>query len=650
MKLLSATFLFILSLNASAGFDFLTHSGFVEFIDKQIEKQSVSADLGILDFQNPGGFSQSSKASAKSEPSYVNGYYTRMDEITLNTGINISKFLDTNQIPFGFNMSHNANILFARQFKSQWDSIKARPYNIIENFPINADKAKNNLKTGDFVSFHSALNFVVSKGFYAYYNAGLSASASAYTLISGDFLINIYKISENKIRVKFIATTGDGSGLGVNGGYHCPLRAVGFELANRRIVDWVNFDLNAGGSMGHSNVFLIDFIFNLDDPKAATAYTNLISSKAVFRDVSILNPLQSDDTLAEKLLTDMSEVENLVKEDRSLPVSERRVDLVFEGANAADADSTSINFGFKLLHFSLGQNFIRNRISNVDRFDSKKKFLFDVFSKSHRYDALYDLVGGEEIINSNLLLTAKDDWSPDQFYALSLSKEVRAVNFSKKDLQNLQTHVAAVLPKIQYEKIDWKNWQFPTGSLLNASFKHTIFFYREAINQMQTHDPKVLKDLLTKYLVERPRVSCTPHLRKNYGLSEDSDIFYTRNSWLSLFDDDIEAIAKSLAITFNPNESTLNRYNAFLKVKDFPLFIERGAGFLLSLLPQDNIQNLIGYELTLSAKDVEAVSFKLGEIDHENLYKSLLYIQSIINNRSFDLRLYADENGEFKPN
>lgn len=125
---------------------------------------------------------------------------------------------------------------------------------------------------------------------------------------------------------------------------------------------------------------------------------------------------------------------------------------------------------------------------------------------------------------------------------------------------------------------------------------------------------------------------------------------YYSGDWIDAFEDDISKISESLAISFSSEATSQERYDYFLKVKDFPIFLEKGAGFLISLLPQDKVEELVSYELSMSAKDVESVSFKFGKPEEEELYKSLLYIQSIINNRSFDLRLYTDENGEFKAN
>lgn len=638
----------VISFNAMAEFDFLTKSGVVEMAKKQIAKQKVSLDLNILTLPVANGLTEALNAKAQSEPSYVNGYYTRLDQINLSTNANFNNLLDLKNLPFGFNMGHNAEIIFARQFKSQMDSVTALPYNLIQNFPINATKAKENLNTGDFVSFHANLNFVVSRSFFAYYNAGVFASSSAYALVSGDFLINLFKMDNNKVRVKFIANRGKGIGVNAGAGFGSLLKVVGFNYINRRIVDWVNFNINANSGKNYSDIFLIDLVFDLNDAKSAIAYTNLISSKAVFKDVGILNPLQSTDALASKLMTDMSEVEEICKEDRDLPSNQRRIDRLFKGSNSAVVKSTNFSIGQKLFNVNANKSFVRNRISNIDKHDNTQKYLFDVFSKSHGYNAFFNTFGSSQILNSNMLLTANEDWSPAQFVALALSREIREVNFAESDLVKIKNSVKQILPKVQYEKIDWKDWKFPKGDLLNASFKNTLFFHKEAIEKIPKHDIQTLNELFTTYLKSGTKATSTPYFTD--ALSDEPSGNGYGTSWVDNFEKDIKEISTSLSVSFTPEATAQERYDAFLRVKEFPLFLEKGAGFLMSLLPADNQEELVSYELTMSASDVEPVSFRFGKTENEQLYKSLLYIQSIINNRSFDLRLYTDENGEFKPN
>ncbi|MNL43041.1 hypothetical protein D3C87_1655330 [compost metagenome] len=112
-------------------------------------------------------------------------------------------------------------------------------------------------------------------------------------------------------------------------------------------------------------------------------------------------------------------------------------------------------------------------------------------------------------------------------------------------------------------------------------------------------------------------------------------------------DVDIKIVAKQMAMAFNARNPVQTRYDAFRELKDFSLWQERGTGFLLSLLPKSQLTSLISYNMVFSAKGAETISHKFGNFNEEELYKSLIYIQKIVTDRSFDLRLYTNENGEF---
>jgi hypothetical protein len=251
-----------------------------------------------------------------------------------------------------------------------------------------------------------------------------------------------------------------------------------------------------------------------------------------------------------------------------------------------------------------------------------------------------------------MLLTANEDWTPNKFIALALAREVRLVNFSMDDLNKIKNTVKQVLPTEEYEKIDWKDWKFLKKNLLNASFKHTLFFHKDAISAINDVSAEGLKKQFRIFLKNGTRPSSYPHTSNFNSFEESSSALPSSISrdWIDQFQEDIDRISNSLAISFSKNATSQERYDAFLIVKDYPIFLEKGAGFLVSLLPSEKRSELVSYEMDLTASDVPPVSYKFGRTDEESLYKSMIYIQSIINNRSFDLRLYTDENGEFKSN
>jgi hypothetical protein len=72
------------------------------------------------------------------------------------------------------------------------------------------------------------------------------------------------------------------------------------------------------------------------------------------------------------------------------------------------------------------------------------------------------------------------------------------------------------------------------------------------------------------------------------------------------------------------------------------LFQDVGAGFVLTLLPQEQIRALVEATLTIGAKDTPTIEVVSRSAGMSHLYKEVEHILNAINDRSFDLRLQKE--------
>ena len=127
-KLSSVFFLaFIFNNTCSAMPNFLAPANIVKQIKAEIAKAKLDKDVTILDKSLVNGIGQGIKYRYDSEPSYVDQYYTRIDQYTMNVNANIGTLIGEDTTPFGFSIAKGTDITFARQFKSQLDSMIALP-------------------------------------------------------------------------------------------------------------------------------------------------------------------------------------------------------------------------------------------------------------------------------------------------------------------------------------------------------------------------------------------------------------------------------------------------------------------------------------------------------------------------------------------
>lgn len=236
-------------------------------------------------------------------------------------------------------------------------------------------------------------------------------SGSTHVYVSGDFYIHLFKLPNNKIRVKLIGIHGNGGGASAQIGVSSGLKIVGFNYVNRKINKWLDLTpLATGVNRAKSDLFMVDYIFDLNDSTAATAYEELMTQKTRFKDLSLLNPFDEQKELKDKLLTDLSDVEELSYVDRNLPAQQRRIDRIFKGSNSSDTVSNSFRFGLNLLRFENGQAYAQNKIVEVDRHEEEKKCILDTFSIVKKVKMFFGYFGDETTISTNLLFTSNDKW------------------------------------------------------------------------------------------------------------------------------------------------------------------------------------------------------------------------------------------------
>jgi DNA-directed RNA polymerase subunit E'/Rpb7 len=103
-------------------------------------------------------------------------------------------------------------------------------------------------------------------------------------------------------------------------------------------------------------------------------------------------------------------------------------------------------------------------------------------------------------------------------------------------------------------------------------------------------------------------------------------------------------MAKSLyAILKNENNDSEEMTRKIVALNEFGVFDRIGVGFLMSLLPQDQLADLVYVKLEMSGKDITSIDYEAGKLNYRQLYKELTTIQSRLSNRSYDMRVTEED-------
>lgn len=628
--------LVIISTKAHALPDFLEPAKVAGSVKKAIETATIGGNLKLFNAEVYDGVTTALQYKIQTEPSYIDGYYTRYDRYKFKMDVSPTDWISGYDSPLGFSIHKNAEIFFARQFKTQKESITALPYTIL-NFPINSKRAIEKLNPGDFIAFQTDLNLVMSVGTATQLMTHLPLGASASVFVSGNFLVHMYRMPNEKLRVKFIAVRGKGAGIGVGSSYDQRLEIFGFKYLDKRITKWLMLNpLSLGTSKTNNDLFMIDLVFDLNSPEAALAYDNLVGSQFKFKELALTNPIKSKEQLKNTLVRDLTEVEDIIAQDESKRSNERRIEQIFKGSNSMTTTSNNLNLELVLFKFGSNNTYTNNKVVKVENNNAEKKFLFDTFDVTKIRKSLFNSYLKSHLISTSVLFKANEQFNPDKFVALALARELRFGVFDKGDLSDLKDKAKKTLPPDIYAQIDWKNWDFSKGSARNVFFRSEVFFKPEALEMMPNLKGKDAYELVRNYLKSHPRPKTNP--TRNV-LEENS--FYN-SDWVDAYEEDIKYIAKHLELSFDKDLSNKERYVAFIGLKDNQLFQEIGAGLLLSMLPEDKLNVVSSYQLILEGKNQPNVEFKFGDLAQEELYRNLIYIQRVLNNRSIDMRLVSE--------
>ncbi|MEK2689054.1 hypothetical protein [Bdellovibrio sp. GT3] len=595
----------------------------VEKIRKQIAKQDIGATIGlggdIID-----GLHVSLKYKAKSEPSYLDGYYTRLDKYVLTSELNVGDLIDGSDTPFGLEVENGTEVYFARQFKTQGDSLKAIPYSI-KQIPFTAQKAVKNLKVGDFVALQGKLNIVFSVGGATDLNPTIELGGSTHVFMAGDFMIHLYRMADDKIRVKLITMRRRGVGASASIDYLGKLKVVGLRVIDRKLERWVDLkpaSLNFGKSM--NDVFMLDYVFDLKNAQAATAFNNFMNKKLKFKNLKVIDPTASRPELQNELMTDMSEVEDMYMADHNLPADQRRIDRVFKGSNTSVDVMSRYKLSMSILRLEANTMYSQNKLQNFDSNNVEKQYILDTYQKSAQSKIFYGIWGNKITEGDHIIFNSNPKWTPGSFVTASHFYEARMRNVSKKDFGKMQNRTMEILPEWIYRQIDWKRWDFSDGDIVNGYFRHQVCIHPEAYDALPNYTASQIKKMFLAYLK-----------------SEDQDLDQLRRN-------KIAKISENFSYLLQPYMTDQARYEAFRNLQKIAMWRDHGAYFVLTLLPDNQFEQLVTYEMTFTGRKVDQINFRFGNFEKQQLYQSLLYIQNLINDRSFDLRLVTDSTGGSK--
>ena len=659
-----------------------------ESAKNQLKNAKIKTHLNLPTVEIAKGLTIGGGYGVESSPS-IAGKYSGIDVWDVNLAAYPQLFGITMPEGVGAGITLSRQVTYIQQFKSQKESLLRVPYDPITKLPLNSkmffEKRKNLftgeiepvLKANDFIAYRAPMTFALGKSFSRIAAGHLGLSAGLNYTITGEFDVHVFVMDNNQIRVKILAakSTSKGASVGIS--------LLGFSAIGGLIVDkLINAQLlEFYFNKTNSDLFIADYIFNMNQEEPKALYDKVIGSKlhtfsmaAIKEQILTSNPFASDGATRDRMLANLDELNETSNADQDKPYSERRILKLLNAHNESETFGHGIRLNLlKILKFESSQSKVGSKITIYANRDNsvKAQFKLDGYNVTNSFEIVPALnIWGDKSSTSNTLLTQVDaSGAPIEFMGLQNTKMREDFNLKKAEFDGLMARISRILPATIVDKLEKPNWDFGAkDKVYMAHVEQDITFSSDLFKMKVDIKQETIREALLNILANYGQLKSRPMgSDQNSGGGERDprmEAFNARRyaeaygySVEKLFggekrvsiDWEMHLIPQKLAIALDSRYSFADRYAEFSYLYEkVPLFSEISNVLLLKLLPEADLEKVVLVRIVMSAKGQKTLitdyptteSFNTG-----NLFREILAQNAFMNDKSFNLRHYLKEDG-----
>ncbi|MFG1482980.1 hypothetical protein ABMA79_05660 [Halobacteriovorax sp. HFRX-2_2] len=583
----------------------------------------INLDVDIFKINIADGLSLRGKYEYEVEKSYIQGNYTRRDQFNFRIHHDTKNaFFPELQTPFFLKLDRNNEVVISRQFEKKTDAMKALPFNVAK-IPIRS-KYVDELNPGDFISIPASM--ALTTGF-SYNNAIplLNTGLSGFYTMAGDFLIQVYKLEDQKVRVKIIAQKKKTSGLSFKSRFAIEL--VSFEILGQEVdyeykLDW--FKLDASRTKG--NIILADYVFNLKDDEVRKVYDRLFNNVFKFKEAKLFAESLNSDLLDKYYVVNLEDVDRIARVDEGQ--ESPRVERVFKGHNRYKSKSSGIQLNLDILKLSAKSHYVNNRF-NFERLDgSTVAFYYPNYTKTKESKISIEIFDTKEKeILSYFGLTSSH--SDHKFLNVGMNFNRIDNEFRRLEQRRYLRILKGILPSLIRDEVIAR---IPKEKrYVNFNSRVTMILKKEAFSY------------LNKIPFEEFRYRLAEHLRGKRVIRSTS---HDKDSRLHPFDvpeDEYQRKTKKLAKYFYdiihsdmPYNEKVDKFTSKLRRMNNEQYIMQ---LLVELLPKDDIEKYLYLDVYIVDDSETLVDLRIGTNNYQEIYNQLEYLNRYIRGTGEDLRI-----------
>ncbi len=568
-----------------------------------------------------------------SNPSVAQNY-SGIDIWEVKAGIDSRIF--NYDLPVHVGVSAKKQITYIQQFKNRKDSLLRLPYDPVTKIPRSAqdffrrDNGQLVFKTGDFIGYRIPLVFEASANILKTLGASLPLNAGYRYFINGEFDIQIFRMSDNLIRLKIIAVNDKNRGwfAGVKLFTHDPVTSLVVEkLLDDRIFTGSTTDRT-------TDLYLGDYVLNLDSTDARNLYDSIVAQKMKIFNVDLVREyisasqfLKDRRQFNENLFADLSQFNAIAAADKNLADNKKRVIKIINAENHTEADESSSTFNLiRLVKYTRNNNSSDAQIAVVgDQADDKENYFLHSVGKNSEF-SLFDNWEKEKRSQLNLLFKADSQDNKTSVVGVHFSKSRRHYSLrQKKYLEFYET----------------------TGQHMPKAIKNVIKF---------PHEGKSVRDKYHNSYVNFELYVTNKIFELNQNLSRDmieqrvDKLFSAIKSLQNKVDKkERHEIINSLTYIFSAGVPLNDKFKLFdqLSLKN-DLFGDYGLAIFANVINEETVPECILVQFSFSGHEMGSGVQKYPSeesFNRINLFKYIIDQNNYILDRSYNLRNFLKEDG-----
>lgn len=603
--------------------DFLKSGKIKDIIIREVANLNLSTSIDILDYDKITGLGVGLKYNYEMTPSYLKGKFARVDEWKFNRSVNPGALIDA-ITPVNLTFAKEDKVTFIRHFESQKKAILAIPYSI-NKMPFDANSTLKRLNIGDFVSIPAKMTLNIGASTSYSYVDIVGASAYANIITSGNYIINIYRMDENKVRLKIVTRTSNEATAGAK--IRSDFLVGAIEKINAP--DFVSkhfelkfFDYGLGRGIGEQ--YILDYVFDLSNEDAREAFDLILKPRYKLDMDKVFAQYTGRKYIEEKLISDFSKANELATLGTG-------VKLLFQGFNSYKYRRRGLKLGVFITEIDHGMTYYKNNISILSGEDAGEYFLPN---KVYRYS--------EEF---NILIHRRKDKIEESFFSfIPKDKEQLAsidfgTNYLRKDRyftqgewKFMRRKIKALVPRDVFLKIDFSELE-KIRTNITTEIKYRLILRKEVF--------KLLADVtLDQVINEVNKIKKDRGYRSIKILNSGNHIVRKAFFWQRSHTKYVaRRIHKVLRSNLDDVYKKLEKVIDNIDKNDFRKYFYR---VVQSLVPISKLPQLMHFKLDILGNRSAPIHFVYGDYEFPKIYYEILDINRDFHDSKRDFQIITE--------